>query len=172
MHMSMTDCRRSHDKESLVRKVMEGKGLWELLFVCPLGLNWKKNLGRFKYFYKLVNNLNVIIEQNWHLLTLYWRTRREGISGKTRFTSAYWAVIYNSAVCIYPTWIGTRVDTFLIDTWLCKSTLGIYYTLWSTSRWGSHELRETRANSISIILSTYTVWSTRRRLTRVDIYNY
>lgn len=66
----------------------------------------------------------------------------------------------------------TWINTFLIDTRLVEATLSACNALRAASWWRAKIRWKTRTYGLSINISTLAVWSTRRRSTRIHIFQF
>lgn len=70
-----------------------------------------------------------------------------------------------SAQTILGTTSRARINTFLIETRFSSQAVWINYTFRSACRWTTHISQNTGTDTLSVNISTYWIWPTRRRVT-------
>lgn len=136
--------------------------LWNLLFRVFKGTN-DKNISIQKrekpqIDFRLIridrSNKEEVLTQDDMAASTVW------IACESIVTNTMSLVIKNCAMSIGPTCSITRAHAFITSTSQRCWTIRIHYTFWSTIWWSSDIIRQTRANGLIIMRSTYWIWTT------------
>lgn len=166
---------------TLEKRLSRYTEIWRSLtdkYVIRVNLQWTciSHLEFSKSFHKLCNisNANIstlvgspVLNGSEEMNLTFKQATNKWISCVTRRATANWVMIDYLASSILTTSTRTWVSALLFDTGFVLRTFRAHHALGSTRRWGAYIIFLTRTNCMSINLTAFTVWSTRRRYTRI-----